>query len=760
MTPRRIWLGLALGLVIGAAGGLGSLTPAGLSLEERFGLDGLFRLRGPRAAPPDVVIIAIDKDSAEGFGLRNQPRKWPRQLHARLVDNLVRAGAAVVAFDIHFEEEQDPVQDRLLVQAVQRAGNVVLFEYLKKETQPLTDAAGRPMGEMVSERRIPPFPDLAHAAAATAPFPLPKVPVQVSQFWLYKGGAGEAPTLPVVVWQLRTLAVYPELLRLLRVASPMAAELPSDAALMLRNGTLGSTIGQLHALLRQPAISARVRAQLTADTTLPPATRKLLHVLVHVYQDEDSRYLNYYGPPHSITTIPYYAAWQADGSPGAPSLDLHGKMVLVGFSESRQPEQQDGFYTVYTQAASGLDISGVEIAATALANMLEDNPVRPPQSSAQFLLILGWGLLVGAIAMFWRVGFSSTLLIAVMLAYLAIALELFTHEALWLPLVMPLAMQAPLALFAGLWWHYRDVGRERNRIRRAFQHYLPERAVAALARDLSAAPGGELMQGVCLATDAAQYSALAERLSPQELAQLMNRYYERLFQPVRQHQGFVSDIVGDAMLAVWAQVEPDASQRAQACRAALDVAREAEGFSQSIASVEFVTRIGLHAGPIMLGNIGTVDHFEYRAVGDIVNTAARLQELNKVLGTRILATRETTDGLEEFMLRHMGVFRVPGKTQSTAVVELCGYARELTDSWQELTRDFAAALGDFTCAGFAAAHGGFYRLLQCYPEDGPSLYYLSLCERYLAKPPDQAWDGVVAVAEHRIRSRIVALPEI
>ncbi len=697
---------------------------------------------------------------ADRFGLPNQPRKWPRQLHARLVDNLSRAGAAVVGFDIHFEEPRDPAQDQLFVQAVQRAGNVVLFEYLRKDTHPLTDAAGRNSGDVVTERRVPPFPALAQAAAATAPFPLPKVPVKVSQFWLYKDGAGDAATLPVVMWQLRTLALYPELLRQLRAVSPAASQLPSDAESLRRAGNLRSVMEPLRALLRQPLVGAQVRAQLAADTTLSPATRKMLSALVQVYQDEDSRYLNFYGPPHSITTLPYYAVWQADASPGAPMLDLRGKMVFVGFSESQQPEQQDGFYTVYSQATSGLDISGVEIAATALANMLEDNPVRPLGSAAQFALLLGWGLLVGTIALFWRVGLCSAVLTALVLVYLLVAFGLFTRHALWLPLVLPLGLQLPAALLAGSLWHYRDVGRERNRIRQAFRHYLPERAVAALARDLRAAPGGELMHGVCLATDAAQYSTLAEHMPPQELAALMNRYYELLFQPVRQHQGFVSDIVGDAMLAVWAQVQPDASQRAQACRAALDVARAAEGFSQSIKSVEFATRLGLHAGTIMLGNIGTVDHFEYRAVGDIVNTAARLQALNKVLGTRILASHETTEGLDEFMLRPLGLFRVPGKTRPTAVVELCGYTREATDNQHVLLKDFAAALGQFTRADFATARNGFEQLLQRFPLDGPSGYYLGLCERYLAKPPGPGWDGVVTVTEHRTRRRIAALPDV
>jgi len=235
-------------------------------------------------------------------------------------------------------------------------------------------------------------------------------------------------------------------------------------------------------------------------------------------------------------------------------------------------------------------------------------------------------------------------------------------------------------------------------------------------------------------------------MAPEALAALMNRYYESLFQPVREHGGFVSDVVGDAMLAVWAQVKPDAGQRAQACRAALDVAQAAERFSQSLESAGLSTRIGLHAGPILLGNIGAADHFEYRAVGDIVNTAARLQALNKLLGTRVLVSRETVDGLDEFRVRDLGVFLLPGKTRPTAVLELQGVAQTATHVGLGLAQDFATALREFKERGFARARTSFVQLLERFPQDGPSRYYLALCEHYLARPPGPAWDGVVTVA--------------
>lgn len=747
MRLPRIAPGVVLGLVAGMAGVWLSIVPFGIELEENFGLDGLFLLRGARPPPAEVVIVSLDKTSARRFGLPNEARKWPRHLHARLTENLKRAGAAAVGFDIHFEEPRDPLQDAQLAAAIRNHGSVVLFEYLKKEAHPLKGISGDARAEVLTESLIPPLASLAQAAAATAPFPLPKVPVKVSQFWLFKEGAGDPPTLPVVLYQLHARAAYPDLRRLLQELIPAAAALPPDIATVVRERNLRAVMEQLRSFLRQPQVSENLLARVEADPDLTTDKRRELIALIHVYRDRNSRYLNYYGPPRSISTIPFYEVWQANSPQAARALNLSGKIVLVGFSEHRQPEQKDGFYTVYSQQASGLDISGVEIAATALANMVEDNPVQVLPAATQLPLILLWGLALGLLAMWRRARLAIAVVLVVALLHFGIALQLFVAQTLWLPLVVPLAIQMPAVLFCALLWHYRDVTHERNRIRQAFRNYLPERAVAALARDLSTVPDGELMHGVCLATDAARYTALAERTAPEELALLMNRYYQALFQPVHAHGGFVSDVVGDAMLAVWAQVKPDAAQRAHACSAALEVALTAQRFSHSLDSQGMATRIGLHAGPILLGHIGAAEHFEYRAVGDIVNTAARLQALNKTLGTNILASHETTDGLNEFLVRELGLFRLPGKNRPTAVVELRAYLRNADPSELDLAQGFATALGEFSARRFSAARTAFGQLLEQFPQDGPGRYYLRLCERYLAQPPDSAWDGVVRVAE-------------
>ncbi len=118
---------------------------------------------------------------------------------------------------------------------------------------------------------------------------------------------------------------------------------------------------------------------------------KLLKSLIRMYQGANTPYLNFYGPPGTITSIPYHVILnpQETSSVNHIPLDLQGKTVFVGFSERTRLEQKDGFYTVFSQA-SGLDLSGVEIAATAFANLLEDLPVQPLGLRGHLVTILLW----------------------------------------------------------------------------------------------------------------------------------------------------------------------------------------------------------------------------------------------------------------------------------------------------------------------------------------------------------------------------------
>ena len=214
----RLCKAVILGVLTSILGLTASLLPYGYDLEESIGLGLLFKLRGTRQAPQDVVVIAIDKASADELELPLDPKKWRRSYHARLVQKLADEGVRVIAFDLIFDEARLAAEDRVFANALREARNVVLLGYLDREAIPLKDRSGRVTGEMTVDRMRPPTSVLAQEAAAIAPLPLPKVPVTVSQFWTFKDSAGDFPTMPVTAFQMFALPVYDDLINLLQKA--------------------------------------------------------------------------------------------------------------------------------------------------------------------------------------------------------------------------------------------------------------------------------------------------------------------------------------------------------------------------------------------------------------------------------------------------------------------------------------------------------------------------------------------------------------
>lgn len=731
---------VVIGLLTALAGLAISLAPPALRWEEDLGLTWLFRLRGPIEPPAEVVVVTIDRESSDRFGLANVPRKWPRDLHARLVENLYERGARVVAFDVLFHEARDLEHDRAFADAVRSAGNVILVEYLRKETIPL----GGVEGDVVIEQRVPPIPELAEGALGLAPFTLPKVPVKVSQTWLFKPEAGDAPSMPAVVLQAYLLDLNDALYEHLVASTPGRI---SELSAMLHSSDsrrrLDDVVRELRSFfVHSPSVQRRLKHSIETDKRLDDDERRRLLALVDLYSGRDSRHLNYYGPPRTIRTVPYHRVVEpGDG----PEPDLRGRVVFVGFSERLQPEQMDGFYTAYTRG-SGLDISGVEIAATTFANLLARETIAPLNAGAQYALILTWGfvlalglsLVTGALSPLLGVGMGG--------AYLGSAYLAFVGEQLWLPLVTPLLIQIPLAVLATLLWRYREVQRERETIREAFGMHLPLAVVDELARgidDFSAS--SRQAYGICLATDAEQYTTLAESLNPAALHELMNQYYAAVFPPVRSRGGVVADVVGDAMLAIWASGSEQPGLRLQACEAALALLEAVADFNRMHPDHALPTRLGLHCGELVLGHVGAVDHYEYRAVGDIVNTASRIEGLSKHLGTRLLATREVLADLDGFATRALGAFVLKGKTTPVQILEVLGRADAVDDASRELVRQFEEAMCAFRAARWTEAVRQFETIMKGYGDDGPSRFYRSLALRYANEPPELEWDGVVTL---------------
>jgi adenylate cyclase len=703
-----------------------TLSPHVLALDESWGLGALFWLRGIPPQPRSVVVVGIDRDAAAALGETSELDTWSRSLHARLLERLETAGASVVAFDLVFDDPRDLSGDAAFAAAIERAGNVVLAERTEADQVALGSGS-----EALIERHIAPLAAFESAALATAPFVLPRVPVRVGQFWTFGLVARDSPSLPAVALQAHLLPHYDRLKELAEEASPGSTSAWPATAAAAADDLVPAMRALRATFIRSPELAAAVMARVRMEAYAPDRA-KALGALVDLYSGGSSRYLNFYGPARAVTTLSYDRVVAGGGA-----REVAGKAVFVGLTERRESAQEDDFYSVFSEP-SGRNLSGVEIGATAFANLLDGRSVRALSMPAHLALVLAFGLALGAAVWGSSTARAAAVSLGFAVGYVGVAIWLFTNEALWLPLVVPVLLQTLVAFGWVLTSNYRALTVQRERVRTALGYYVPQALAHRLAeQSVSLGAGRELLHGTCLYSDAERYTTIAEALAPNELAVLMNDYYRELFGVVEQHGGQISDTAGDSMVAVWASARPDPAMRQRAAAAAAAMLHAVDAFNARQPLWRLPTRIGLESGELLIGNIGAEQRYEYRAIGDIVNTAARLEELNRHLGTRALISAAALDGTTGLRTRPLGQFQLRGKRLPVTVHELA--TDGLSD---EDLADFARALAAFRAAAWQEAGVRFGALAARLPQDGPSLFYLSLADRYRREPP-ASWQGAV-----------------
>jgi adenylate cyclase len=228
-------------------------------------------------------------------------------------------------------------------------------------------------------------------------------------------------------------------------------------------------------------------------------------------------------------------------------------------------------------------------------------------------------------------------------------------------------------------------------------------------------------------TDAEGYTGVAEGMDPPRLVELVNRYFRELFAAVLDNHGIVVDVKGDGILAVWTSEAPDGVLRARVCAACLEILDAAERFNRSSPARRLPTRIGVDFGPIALANVGAFARYEYRAVGDTVNTSSRLEQLNKRLGTRLLVSEQLAEGVDGYLFRDLGGFVLRGKRSRVRVLELVGERARVSREQRVLCRHFAVALEAYEGGRLDEARLHFSALRARFPEDGATRFFLERC---------------------------------
>lgn len=643
------WLGRSLPylLILLLAGG--AISPWGMALEERLGLEALFRLRGPLPPPPNVVVVALTRNSARQLGLPEKLYQWSRREHAALVQALQLAGARLQVFDIFFEQARDEEGDQAFSDAIKAAGNVLLFS--RSERELISAGAGHNATASIETLRQP-LAEFRARALGTAPLILPKVPARVSRFYWRHPAFENVPTLPGLAW-----------LQQLPQNQQQARHWPS-----MRPNPL----------------------------------------------------LNLYGPPRTITTLELAAIMQGQGN---ALQQVKGATVFIGYSAVDQPDQRDGFYTAFT-SSEGLDISGVELAATAFANLVANNWLREWLPWQSGLLLFGIGVFSFLVSRYLAPLWSGVILLGSSLLMGLLMYLAFVTLYLWLPLFSSIVVMVPLCGGFGMWLRSRELDRQKNRLQWAFGKYLPAEELQRLVTERGLPGYRDYNNSVCLVTDAQGYSRLSETMSPAQLAELMQSYYQAIIPAIRKGGGIISDVAGDGVIALWLHLDAQSAWSALQPVVA-QINDNIDRFNRTHPGQELPTRIGIHSGEIVLGHFGAMDHHEFRAMGDIINTTARLEGANKQLGTRVLIS-ESCVMADDDSLRYLGQFQFVGKHNP-----LCIYTLK-TEPDPVLLKQYQLAVIKFEEGGWQEALQLLRAVQRYYPEDGPTAFMLAYLEHQIA----------------------------
>ena len=460
-----------------------------------------------------------------------------------------------------------------------------------------------------------------------------------------------------------------------------------------------------------------------------------------------SFWINYYEPQEDLPAVSFYKAI-ATNDPDVPPGYFSNKVVFVGqkvltyFTGQRKDE-----YSTPFSYLGNTWCSGVTIHALACMNLLRGDYLRRSPYLTERMVIILFGILFGAGFVLARPMMATIVAILSCFPIVSADYFLFDRYYYWFPWLIVVAAQIPVALAWGVAFNSVQLYVEKVLVEQSLSFYLSKKLVKKFAKDPKLRePGAENKLLTILFSDIAGFTTISEGMHPDELARMMQEYFESAVGGcIFPNDGTVIKFIGDAIFAVWNAPDLQADHAYLGCDAAL---RFRALKSQEVNGRALITRIGVHTGVAKVGNFGSAQRFDYTAMGESINLAARMEGLNKYLGTRVLITGEThKEAGPRLLTRYMGLFRLKGFEKSVVVHELFGRAGQDEDGSTELRRRFAGALDHFIKRDFARAESAFQEILGTHPEDGPSLFYLEqIAELRVGQlPPD--WKGEITLKE-------------
>jgi class 3 adenylate cyclase/CHASE2 domain-containing sensor protein len=475
-------------------------------------------------------------------------------------------------------------------------------------------------------------------------------------------------------------------------------------------------------------------------------------------------------PAEPLEAIPTYRLIDVlrciDSDPAALRRAFDGKVVLIGSNlpEEDRKRTPDRFMTPpppVQGATSGCALEplgasdaasrttpGMFIHAEAVKEVLTGDIVRPMAPWGRLfaaVLFAVAGAVLGFLTRPWM-----AVLIGIFLGGLCFAAEVaLLGTGIWFPLAVPAAAGTVATVVAYL-VRFVVEERRRRRVQHAFSHYLAPSIVGQLVEsDAELHLGGELRQVTVMFADLSGFTSLSGRVAPQHLMELTNTYLGYIVDAVEATGGYVDKFIGDAVMGVWGAPVPNPDHAAAAARAALravEAVMRAKRAADARGEPGYSVKIGLNTGPAVVGNVGAPQRYNYTAIGETVNIAARLESVPEDYGCRIVVGPETAKAIErDFVLCELDWIKVKGKQEAIAIYELIAERATADADELDYARLYRSALERYRAGDFAGARDCWRGEIR-HPEvagasTSPPEIMAARCTELLSSPPLE-WDGV------------------
>jgi len=683
----------------------------------------------PANLPRQVVVLDVDEESLAAVG----QWPWPRTYLAQMVQNLMAMGAAVVGFDVFFVEP-----DRMSPGAfAQSVGG--LDDELKQrlESMPSNDEV---FAQVLKQSRVV-LGQTAYQEEITGAEELPKTtPLAFiggdpkPHLWLYKAAVGNTKLL---------------------------ADSAPGRGMVTINPDPDSVVRRVPAILRvndkiYPTLTFEMLRVATGQTTYAIRMNRdgIQNVVVQrikIPTDKNGQLYVYFRKHHlNKADGMYISAKDVLFGTVDPKL-IQGRLVLVGTSAA-------GLLDIRNSPVDD-NIPGVEVHANMLENILQQQLLQRPSDALGMELVTALlaGLIMIVLVPMLGAAWTAALAVIMIAGAFGVSWYMFSENLTLIDATYP-AGSAFILYTLLTYTNYAKTAAERKQVRGAFSQYLSPALVEQLADDPDRLSlGGEMKDMTLLFADIRGFTTISEQFKsdPEGLTRLINRFLTPMTDMILARQGTIDKYMGDCIMAFWNAPLDDPNHARHACQSALAMFTELEDLNAEIKAEReeagemffpLNIGIGLNSGECCVGNMGSVQRFDYSVLGDAVNLAARLEGQSKNYGVGIVIGEETQTAAEGFASLELDLIAVKGKVEAVQIFALLGdEAVKESAEFKALEEKHEQMISSYRGQKWQEVKSLLAECRELQNGIDLSVLYDLYDERidlYLEAPPPANWDGV------------------